>query len=58
MKTINMFRVGTPTQEPILPNPNPDPYYGRSFDACLFCKITVSNDLTGNKLLLIQKWNS
>ena len=55
MKINNMFRVEIPPPEPLFPNHNPNPYDDRSFDACLFHKVTVSNYLNGNIFSLTQK---
>ena len=53
-----MFRVGILPLEPLLHNPNPNPYNERYFNACLFRQITVGNDLTGNQLSLTHKLNN
>ena len=55
MKIINMLKVEVSPPEPHLSYPKPNPYEDHYFDACLFDKITVSNDLTGNPLSLTQK---
>ena len=53
MKIINMFRVGIPPPESLLPNPYR--YDDCSFGAFLFHEITVSNYFIGNSLSLTQK---